>query len=223
MKKAANISVVLGLLIVVFNLPFKGELKIENAIGLCLGAILSVIGLFVRSRCKDGVGILTVTDKEKNELKKLRNEFAPRKLLGQLLAKFAGLFILVGIASPLYAHSLKKTEWGFVVAMILFGLFLGFCAALLVNPPHSQNRPPFWLPAVSGLVCSSFVVVMAGYLCFVWLAPKADFPGWARDVLAFSAIGSVLAALVCLVTGISAILKSRRLAHGPSNQSIPPP
>ena len=57
-----------------------------------------------------------------------------RKFWGRLLATIAGLFIFTGICSPFYADSIHDMAWGLAVAMIAFGLFLGFCAARLIRP-----------------------------------------------------------------------------------------
>jgi hypothetical protein len=221
MKKAATILFILGAVAFVAAVPFKGELKTGNAIGLILGSILTALAFFMRSRSKAGLGLFTITEKDKTELKKLRTEFAPRNFLGQLLGKFAGLFIIVGILSPLYSDSSFKAKWSIAVSMVAFGLFLGFCAALLVNPASTHDRPPFWLPAVSGLVCSFFVIVMAGCACIIAFASKGDYSAGFRYVLSFSVIGSVLAAVVCLATGIPAILKARRLNRNRLNQPLP--
>ena len=57
-----------------------------------------------------------------------------RKFLGRLLAAIAGLFIFTGICSPFYADSTHKVDFGLTITMIVFGLFLGFCAARLIRP-----------------------------------------------------------------------------------------
>jgi hypothetical protein len=57
-----------------------------------------------------------------------------RKFLGRLLAVIAGLFIFTGICSLFYADSIHKADWGLAVVMIVFGVFLGFCAARLIRP-----------------------------------------------------------------------------------------
>jgi hypothetical protein len=213
------VLLVLGLMVFLFALAYKGEMKAGNAIGLCLGGIVSCAALFMRSRNKESGKIFEVTDKDRAQFKELRREFAPRKLLGQLLARLGGLFIIAGICSPLYAHSSIKTEWKTALSMIVFGLCLGFCAALLVKPSFAQNRPPFWLPAISGIVCSCFILVMTGCFAVVWFTPKSRIPGWVGYILFLSLVSSVLSAIICLITGFSAVRKARRSARSPFSQS----
>jgi hypothetical protein len=58
-----------------------------------------------------------------------------RGLAAKLLGRMAALFIILGICTPIFAAgSSRHMSWGLPVAMILLGLFLGFCAARLVKP-----------------------------------------------------------------------------------------
>jgi zinc transporter ZupT len=161
-------------------------------------------------------------NKDKEQVEGLRREFTPRNFLGRLLARFGGLFIVAGVCSPLYAHSSAKSEFWTAASMVVFGLLLGICAALLVKPSFTQNRPLFWLPAISGLMCSSFVIVLTGCFLFTFFTPKKDIPDWIRYALFLSAGGGLVSATVCIATAISAIRKARA-ATPLFNQPTPPP
>jgi len=56
-----------------------------------------------------------------------------RMYLTRVLTIFAAVFVLIGIRAPFHAESIKQVHWSFVVATIVFGVFLGFCA-LRVSP-----------------------------------------------------------------------------------------
>jgi len=54
--------------------------------------------------------------------------------LARLLGRMAALFIILGICTPIFAAgSSRQMSWGLPVALILLGLFFGFCAARLIK------------------------------------------------------------------------------------------
>ncbi len=132
-----------------------------------------------------------------------------RHFLGQVFASLGGLLIVGGICSPLYRDS-SHLEPGQVVCMVMFGIFLVFCAVLLLKPPIVEDRPPFWFPAISGFVCSCCVLVFAVWLVIKWSTPTTVLPGWTLYVVGLCVAGSVLSAIVCVVTTTSAVLQLKR-------------
>jgi hypothetical protein len=52
-----------------------------------------------------------------------------RMYLTRVLTIFALVFVLIGIRAPFHAGSIKEVHWSFVAANLVFGVFLGFCAA----------------------------------------------------------------------------------------------
>ena len=152
MKMFATIMIVLGFATMALNIGFVEKLETKNAVALILGGMAVIIGLpFIRSRAKAGIGVIEITEKDRTELKKLRNEFAPRSLLWRLIGTFGALFIFTGLFCPIYADSTHKWDWGAAMGSMAFGIFLVFCATLLENPAKLRNRPSTWFPAVSGL------------------------------------------------------------------------
>src|SRR5438309_11971592 len=95
-----------------------------------------------------------------------------RYILGRLLGMSGGLVILSGICSPLYSDS-SQIEPSGVVWLIIFGSFLIFCAVLLLKLPIVERRPPFWFPAISGLLSSCFVLLFTLWLVIKWADPTA--------------------------------------------------
>jgi len=95
----------------------------ESRLRLCLFAV-EPEGAFAHSE---------VTVKDKTQFQEMRSEFSIRTFLGRLLGSLAGVFIFMGVCTPFYADSASKVDWGLAVTMIAFGLFLGFCAARLIQ------------------------------------------------------------------------------------------
>jgi uncharacterized membrane protein len=134
-----------------------------------------------------------------------------------LLGTFASLFILGGVLSPFYSDSSHKWEWDASVGMIIFGLFLGFCAALVMRPAGLEKRSPLWLPAVSGFISSFCVLIIT--VCFViYLNSSAShMAAWMHSVLAISIVSSLLSATVCLVSGAIYFVRRKTKSGGPTN------
>jgi apolipoprotein N-acyltransferase len=142
-----------------------------------------------------------------------------REVLGRVVATFASLFILTGVLSPFYADSSHKWNWVAAVALVLLGLFLGFCAALIAWPDALSGRPPLWFPAVSGFACSCFVLTIFACAAIYGFSSATTMPGGLRTAIALSFVGAVLSALVCIITGIAALLRRKK---EPTKPSTPP-
>jgi drug/metabolite transporter (DMT)-like permease len=143
---------------------------------------------------------------DESPLKKLREELAPWRLIGRLLAGFGSLFLVAGISSPLYS---KEHDFSLVVLMVGFGVLLIFCAVLFTKPPFVQNRPRLWFPAVSGFLCSCCLLVLGACFAIVWRMPKGERPNWVLQLFFLAFAGCALFSLVCIITGISAFIKSK--------------
>ena len=100
---------------------------------------LAIIALFVRDRAREGIRPLEITNKDKADLKDLkewgRREFAPRRFFGGLLGQFGGICILAGFLSPFYADTVPMDWWASAYCIVV-GLVLVFFATRLVK--HSR-------------------------------------------------------------------------------------
>ena len=215
MKITGTILMVLGLGTMVLNICSAGTLETKNAVALVLGGTAIVVGLFMRSRAKAGIGMTEITAKDRMEFGKARNELTLRSLLGRLIGTFGALFIFAGLLSPVYADSTHKWDWSAAMGMMVLGIFLVFCAALIENPAILRNRPPTWYPAMSGFACSCSVLALTVCVVVTWRYSPGDPPKWVRSVLALSLVSGVLSAVVCIITGIAAVV--RRKVNPPSD------
>jgi uncharacterized membrane protein YfcA len=96
---------------------------------LILLAVAVVMAMFVRSRAKEGVGVLEVTDKDKEEFKEVRRELGIRRIFMRLIGGFAGISFIAGFATWFQ----NRADWRISVEMIAISIFLGFCTALLAR------------------------------------------------------------------------------------------
>ncbi len=129
MRILANALLVLGLAMMAFSRPFSVQL---NAPVLCVGALLSVVGIFVRSRVREGIPVMSVTEEDKAQFKEMRREFSWRNVLGQFLGTLAGLFLLVAVLGPFYSRG-ESYDWRASAIEIAFGLVLVLCARTLLR------------------------------------------------------------------------------------------
>ena len=151
---------------------------------------------------------------DESQLKELGRELNPRRLLGRLLGGFGSLFLITGICSPLYS---KDHDFSLVLLMVGLGILLVFCAVLLIKPTIVQNRPTLWFPAVSGFLCSCSFLTMCACLAAMWRTPKDNRPDWILQLVFLAMAGCVLFALVCIVTSVSAFMKSRTNGSQPAS------
>jgi hypothetical protein len=120
-----------------------------------------------------------------------------------------GLTIISGVCSPLYSDS-SDIQPSVILWMAVFGGFLILCAVLLLRLPIVEHRPPFWFPAISGFLCSCFVLVITVWFTLNWAEPAAGLSSWIGYLLAFCVAGTVLSAIVCVLTGMAAVSQLRQ-------------
>lgn len=159
-------------------------------------------------------------DNEKAGSGKTRRKLGLREFLGRLVGAFASLFLLTGIVSPFYADSAHKWNWAAAAALIMLGLFLFFCAALLAWPGFLSGRPPLWFPAVSGVACSCFVLMIFACAVVYACSSSTTMPGALRAAIILSFVGALLSALVCIITGIAALLRRKKEPTNPSTPAL---
>jgi drug/metabolite transporter (DMT)-like permease len=129
MKILAYTLFLLGLVLMAFSRPLSDHL---NAPLMCLGAALGIAGVFMRSRIREGIPILTVTDKDRTQFKQMRREFGLRNVLGRLLATFGALVLLVAVVGPFYSKA-ERYDWRVSIFAFVFGLTSVLCAKLLMG------------------------------------------------------------------------------------------
>jgi F0F1-type ATP synthase assembly protein I len=93
------------------------------------GALLGMIGIFLRSRVTLGIPVFTVTPKEKAEFTELRREFSIRKLLARFIGGVGSVCFIGGFVASFQGSA----DWRISVEMVLIGLILVFFAVLLVR------------------------------------------------------------------------------------------
>ena len=152
----------------------------------------------------------------KSKLDEMRSELAPRNLIGRLVGSFGGFFLVCGLSAPIYSHG---HDLG--VAALLFGLgvLFVFCAVLLLRPSRVEGKPPFWFPAMSGLLCSCCVLALVVLFAIVWKTPKGQIPKSVAFLTLFAAVGCVLSAIVCVITALSAFMQARGMKQETSDRS----
>ena len=136
MKILAYTLLVIGLVMMVFGVPFNGEMGMKQGVALILGTLLIMIGLFIWSRVRLGIPVFTVTAKDKTKFQEMRRELNVWRLLARLLGGFAAIFFIAGVSSVVFADSSGKTDWRIAAELITIGLVLAFCARFLVK--HSR-------------------------------------------------------------------------------------
>ena len=161
-----------------------------------------------------------MTEPEKAGGNDAQSEFAPRKLLGQLLGIFGSLFLMAAFGTVIYSNPDGKIRWGLLLFLSVFGVFLILCAALLLKASWVEDKPPLWFPAVSGIACSCSVLLFG--ICviseMVWKAAHdSDF---CTFVLAFTVCASAVSAIVCIVTGIPALRCAKREEESEDDDNI---
>ena len=92
-------------------------------------AVIIFVGMFVRSRVKDGIPIFKATQQDKAELREFRREFAVRKLLAMLCQGF-GIGCFIAAARLRFNHDIAL---GTAVALVALSLVLLLCATILLS------------------------------------------------------------------------------------------
>jgi hypothetical protein len=151
-----------------------------------------------------------MTEPDKGQCKEARSEFAPRKLLGQLLGMFGSLFLMAAFGTVIYSNPDGKVRWGLLLFLSVFGVFLILCAALLLKASWVENKPPLWFPAVSGIACSCSVLISGICIASQMLWKVAHDSDVFTFIFIFAICASVVSAIVCIVTGIPALRCTRQ-------------
>ncbi len=176
-----------------------------TAVLLITLSVLVILALFVRSRTREGGHPFEITDKDKADFRKaghdLRSEFAPRKLVGQLLATLGSLLI----ACSFYPSD--NWRWRTAFAMLVSGVGLTLAGAWLAKAP--KPRPPYWRAAVWGVVCS--ICLLVSFTCVLAIAPipRERIPDWLRTLLALALVVGLLSAIMCIAHAVTDFVKSR--------------
>ncbi len=139
-------------------------------------------------------------------------------LPGRLLLTLGALLIIGGICSPLFGDS-PTVKPARVVRPVATGGFLIFCALLLLKPPSLTRRPPFWFPAISGILCSALFLVFGVWVVIKRAHPEVAQSDWLHYLALFCALGCVSSALVSVLTGARALVELRRES---SDEKKPP-
>ncbi|HZF00839.1 MAG TPA: hypothetical protein VE344_02985 [Methylomirabilota bacterium] len=95
--------------------------------------ILVILVMFVRSRSKQGVRTLEITDKDKAQFQEMRRELGVRRLLARLLGGFAAIFLIAGVSSVIFEGSSGKADLKTATVLIAVSLVLVFCVRFLVK------------------------------------------------------------------------------------------
>ena len=139
MKILANLLLVVGLVTMTFGLLLlTRQPGVMPWLASFAGATLAVAAVFIRSRVREGIPIFAVTDEDKEDFKEMRREFGFRKLLGMLLANLGAIFMLAGVAWPIFAEPAEKVNWSAVTFLTLFGFLLVLCARPLLNQKNED-------------------------------------------------------------------------------------
>jgi hypothetical protein len=136
MKILAYSLFVLGPVMMVFSRPFTDS---TNGALMAAGALVGMIGLFMRSRVRAGIPILSVTDEDRSEFEKMRQdarrEFSIRKIVARFLGFLGGLCFLAGVMSVFAGNPSGRVDWRTGVALIVLSQVLLLCVWLLLRKP----------------------------------------------------------------------------------------
>jgi hypothetical protein len=96
---------------------------------LILLAVAIIVVMYVHSRAKEGVGVFELTDKDRADLREARREFRVRRILAKLLGGIGSICFIGGVATLIQS----RADLQITIEMIVIGLFLAFCAVLLLR------------------------------------------------------------------------------------------
>jgi drug/metabolite transporter (DMT)-like permease len=133
-KVLACFLMLLGMAGMAYGIPFNGDFNPQKGTAMFAGAVLAVIGIFIRSRLRQQIPVLAITEMDKADFKKMRQTFAIRNLLARFIGTFGAVMLFAGICSPFYDHS-GKSFWAGVIILLLFGGLLVYCSNLLYQKP----------------------------------------------------------------------------------------
>ena len=131
---------------------------------------------------------------------------AIQKIVGQLIGMSGAFLNVVGLYR-LFVHRAPNPDVGFVVFMLLLGGLFLLSGALLLRPTMTQSLPRFRLPAIAGIAGGFFVLAFIGCLIVSASSEVAAHSDLMHYSVVFSSLGALLAAIVCILTGISAFIE----------------
>ena len=123
-----------------------------------------------------------------------------RDIVGRVLIGLGTLCLVTPLYSLMHAEFNLRTT---LVAVVVGVIFVSG-GVVILRPPNLQNRPRYWGPAVSGLICSICMLVLfvSFFVIYRWPAEKA--PDWLVLMTAFIAVVGIISAVACAVTGARA-------------------
>ena len=134
-KVLAYLLILVGLAGVIYGISFNGDTNPQKAASMFGGAILAIVGVFIRGRIRQQIPVLAITNMDKAEFQKLRKTFAIRNFLARLIGTFGAVMLFAGISLPFYDHS-GKSVWVGANILLTFGALLVYCANLLYKKPE---------------------------------------------------------------------------------------
>jgi len=185
-------------------------------------AIGTILVLFMRSRKREGVGLFEISDKDKAEFREtgseIAKEFAPRRLVGQLLATLGSLLVMAGF------YPTDSIKWSTTFGMFFTGVGLILAGGWLAKP--GRPRPRYWWPALWGMVTSSSLLLLLVCAVYIVRTPANRIPNWVRDVVALLVVVALPSALCCIIAGVRDAIGSRKDTHAEEpqeqvNRSVP--
>jgi len=111
-------------------------------------AMAIVVAMFVRSRVREGVPVLKLTEKDRVELGEFRRELGVRRILARSLGGFAGVCFIGGVMSLFRRDASGRIAWTVAVAMIV--LSQNFASMCLAAYQKDEMTSPCKVKAANG-------------------------------------------------------------------------
>jgi len=171
------------------------------AIVFVLLAVATIIAMFVRSKKRDGLPL--ISDRERQQLRELRHDLSPNMIAGKILGTI-GMLVALGAFLDLKPNAdSSSTKLSRTFFMLIIGIGLIFVAVLLMKP--RAPRPRYFYPAIWGIVCSACALLFS--ICTVYIArtPREQIPRWVWDATVFVVVVGLFSAIASITTGISVV------------------
>ncbi len=134
MKILAYSLFVLGPVMMILSRPFTDN---TNGVLMAAGALVGMIGLFMRSRVRAGIPILSVTDEDKAQFERMRQdtrrEFSIRKIVARFVGFLGGLCFLAAVMSVFARNASGRVDWPAAVVLLILSQVLLLSVWLLVR------------------------------------------------------------------------------------------
>ena len=128
MKIFAYTLLILGPIMMLLSRPFTDH---TDAPVVLSGAAIAIVGVFLWSRLRRGIPMVSVTDEDRAQLKDLRRELGLRRMLGRFLGSLGALTLIAGLAQPLYSQG-AQYDWSVsAFALLLASIFIACAKPLL--------------------------------------------------------------------------------------------